>query len=170
MLETFFQILLDFSADLGYLGILFLMTVESSFIPFPSELAIPPAAYLAYQGEMNIYLVVLFGILGSLIGALINYYLAFFLGRPIIYSLTEKKWAKVFLISSKKIEKAERYFLKYGEASTFIGRLIPVIRQLISLPAGFTKMKLRPFIIYTTLGAGIWVIVLAVIGYGDGAI
>ena len=170
MLETFFQILLDFSADLGYLGILFLMTVESSFIPFPSELVIPPAAYLAYQGEMNIYLVVLFGILGSLIGALINYYLALCLGRPIIYSLTEKKWAKVFLISSKKIEKAERYFLKHGEASTFIGRLIPVIRQLISLPAGFTKMKLRPFIIYTTLGAGIWVIVLAVIGYGAGAI
>ena len=92
------------------------------------------------------------------------------MGRPIIYSLTEKKWSKFFLISSKKIEKAERYFLKYGEASTFIGRLIPVIRQLISLPAGFTKMKLRPFIIYTTLGAGIWVIVLAVIGYGAGAI
>ena len=97
MFESFIQILLDFSSQFGYLGVLFLMTVESSFIPFPSELVIPPAAYLAYQGEMNIFLVIFFGTFGSLIGALINYYLALFLGRPIIYSLTEKKWSKVFL-------------------------------------------------------------------------
>ncbi len=169
MFESFIQILLDFSSQFGYLGVLFLMTVESSFIPFPSELVIPPAAYLAYQGEMNIFLVIFFGTFGSLIGALINYYLALFLGRPIIYSLTEKKWSKVFLINSKKVEKAEKYFLDYGEVSTFLGRLVPAVRQLISIPAGFTKMKLKPFMFFTTLGAGLWVSILAVFGYFFGA-
>ena len=144
MLESFFQILLDFTQGMGYTGVLFLMTIESSFIPFPSELVITPAAYLASKGEMNIVLVVFFGILGSLIGALINYYLAMYLGRPLVYALTEKKFSKILLINSKKLEKAEKFFLKYGEFSTFTGRLIPVVRQLISLPAGFTKMKLLP--------------------------
>jgi len=159
------QWLLDLSSSLGYGGIFLLMTIESSFVPFPSEIVIPPAAYLAAQGEMNVGLVILFGILGSLCGAIINYFLAMWLGRPIIYSLTEKKWTSVFLINSKKVEKAERYFLKYGGLSTFIGRLFPAVRQLISLPAGFSRMKFLPFIFYTTLGAGIWVIVLAAIGY-----
>ena len=170
MLESFFQILLDFTQGMGYTGVLFLMTIESSFVPFPSELVIPPAAYLASKGEMNIFLVVFFGILGSLTGALINYYLAMYLGRPLVYALTEKKFSKILLINSKKLEKAEKFFLKYGEFSTFTGRLIPVVRQLISLPAGFTKMKLLPFVLYTTLGAGIWIIILAALGYAGGSI
>ncbi len=165
MLETFINILLDFSANFGYLGVLILMTVESSFIPFPSELIIPPAAFLAQQGEFNIFLVIFFGILGSIIGALINYYLAKFLGRPVAYKLINKGWARFFLLNELKLRKAEKYFLKYGNMSTFIGRLIPGIRQLISLPAGFSQMKLTSFIFFTTLGAGIWVVILALQGY-----
>lgn len=145
------------------------MVVESSFVPFPSELVIPPAAYLAYQGEMNVFLVVFFGILGSLVGAVINYFLAMWLGRPIIYALTEKKWARVFLINSKKVEKAEGYFTQYGGVSTFLGRLLPAVRQLISLPAGFARYHFGKFMFFTTLGAGFWVIVLAVLGYYFGA-
>lgn len=148
-----------------YWGIFFLMSIESSFIPFPSELVIPPAAYLAYQGGMSIFLVVLFGVLGSLCGALINYYLAMYLGRPLVYVLVEKKWARAFLLSKAKLEKAEKYFLEYGGVSTFVGRLLPGIRQLISLPAGFTKMSLGRFLLFTALGSGIWVSVLAVLGY-----
>lgn len=161
MIETILQIF----SDMGYGGILFLMTIESSFIPFPSEIVIPPAAYLASQGELNIYLVILFGILGSLLGAIINYYLALGLGRAAIYSLTEKKMAKFILIDSAKIKKAEDFFLRHGSISTFFGRLIPIIRQLISLPAGFSKMSLKKFIFFTTLGSGTWVVILALIGY-----
>lgn len=161
MIEIFLQIF----SDMGYGGILFLMTIESSFIPFPSEIVIPPAAYLASQGEMNLFLVIFFGILGSLIGATINYLLAMWLGRTVIYSLTEKKIAKLILIDSKKVKKAEEYFLKYGSLSTFFGRLITVIRQLISIPAGFSKMHFGKFIFYTTLGSGIWVTILALLGY-----
>ncbi|MDA1060620.1 MAG: DedA family protein [bacterium] len=145
------------------------MTIESSFVPFPSELIIPPAAYLASQGKMDVYLVILFGTLGSLLGALINYYLAMSLGRPVVYSLVKRKWAKYLLLNEKKVEKSEKYFLKYGGLSTFLGRLIPAVRQVISLPAGFTRMKLKPFLFYTTLGAGIWVCVLAALGYFFGA-
>ncbi len=145
------------------------MTIESSFIPFPSEVIIPPAAYLAQKGEFNIYLVVFFGILGSLIGALINYYLAYFLGRKIVYSLVDKKIFKIVMLNSKKIEKSEKFFLKYGNESTLIGRLVPIIRQLISLPAGFSKMKLKNFIFYTSIGSGIWTIILAFLGYYLGA-
>lgn len=150
---------------IGYLGITFLMTIESSFIPLPSEIIIPPAAYLAQQGEMNIYLVVISGIIGSLLGALINYYLAVTLGRRVVYRLMEYRFVKFLLISKEKVEKSESYFLKYGNSSTFIGRLVPVVRQLISIPAGFSKMKLKNFILYTFLGSGIWVIILAVLGY-----
>jgi len=144
---------------IGYWGIMGLMTIESSFIPFPSEVIVPPAAYLAQQGQMNIYLVILAGIMGSLLGALINYYLALFLGRKIIYTF----------INNKKLDKAEKYFLKYGNVSTLIGRLVPVVRQLISIPAGFSKMKLKSFIFYTFLGSGIWVIILAILGYSFGS-
>ena len=145
------------------------MTIESSFAPFPSEIVVPPAAYLAQQGQFNIYLVILAGIIGSLLGALINYYLALTLGRKIIYSLANKKFARFLLISQEKLEKAEKYFLEYGNISTFIGRLIPAVRQLISIPAGFSKMKLKSFIIYTGLGSGIWVTILAVLGYVFGS-
>lgn len=168
MLETFFTILITFSSKIGYWGIFLLMTIESSFIPFPSEIVIPPAAYLAQKGEMNLYLIIVFGILGSLIGAIINYYLARSLGRSVVYYLVKKKIFKVLLITREKVERAENYFLRMGKISTFIGRLIPVIRQLISLPAGFSKMPLTSFIFYTGLGSGIWVIILAVAGYAMG--
>lgn len=169
MLSIFINFLLVISQKMGYFGILFLMTVESSFIPFPSELIIPPSAYLAQRGEFNIYLIIFLGILGSIIGALINYYLAYFLGRKIIYNLINKKIFKILNLDNKKIEKSENFFLKYGNISTLIGRLIPIIRQLISLPAGFSKMSLKNFIFYTSVGSGIWTIILAVFGYHLGA-
>ena len=165
MFDSLIQLILDFAGALDYEGIFFLMTVESSFIPFPSELVIPPAAYLAAKGEMNIYLVVLFGTLGSLVGAFINYYLALYLGKPLVYRLIDTKWAKFLLLSRKKLQKAEKGFDKYGGISTFVGRLIPAIRQLISIPAGFVKMSVWRFALYTSLGAGMWVSVLAFIGY-----
>ena len=155
-------------SKIGYYGIVILMTIESSFIPFPSEIVIPPAAYLAYQGDFNIYLDILAGILGSLLGSLINYYLAYTLGRKIIYSLVNHKFFKFLLISPEKLDKAEKYFLKYGNASTFIGRLIVGVRQLISIPAGFSKMNLKYFIFYTSLGSSIWIIILAFLGYTIG--
>ncbi|MBU1292120.1 DedA family protein [Patescibacteria group bacterium] len=154
---------------IGYLGVLVLMTIESSFIPFPSEVVILPAAYLAQQGKMNIYLVVIAGIIGSILGALINYYLASTLGRKIIYTLADKRFFKFLLITPEKVNKAEKYFLKYGNISTLIGRLVVGVRQLISIPAGFSKMKLSSFIFYTTLGSSIWVVILAVFGYSFGS-
>ncbi len=156
-------------SKIGYIGIALLMAIESSFAPFPSELVVPPAAYLAQQGQFNIYLVILAGIIGSLVGALINYYLALTLGRKIVYSLANRKFAKFLLINQVKLNKAEKYFLRYGNISTFIGRLIPAVRQLISIPAGFSKMELKSFIVYTGLGSGIWVIILAVLGYSFGS-
>ena len=139
--------LLDIFLGIGYPGIVLLMTVESSFIPFPSEVVIPPAAYLAQQGQLNIVYVILAGIAGSLLGAAINYLLALTLGRRIIYALADTKFARILLINGKKIEKAEKYFLKYGTASTFLGRLVPAVRQLISIPAGFSRMNLRNFLV-----------------------
>ncbi len=168
-MHQFFEFLLSITADIGYLGIVFLMAIESSFIPFPSEIVIPPAAYLAALGEMNIFIVVASGILGSLLGAILNYYLAFTLGRKIIYVLVNKKIAKLFLLDKHKLRKAEEYFIANGKSSTFIGRLIPAIRQLISIPAGFSQMKLREFIFFTFLGSGLWTIILAVLGYFFGA-
>ncbi len=163
------NIILEFSQTLGYPGIILLMTIESSFVPFPSEIIIPPAAYLASIGEMNIFLVILSGIFGSLIGALINYTLALYLGRAIVYRIADHRIFKILLINSSKIKKAEDFFLKYGNISTFTGRLLPVIRQLISLPAGFSKMSLKYFTFYTFLGSGIWVTILAIFGYAFGA-
>ncbi|MCF7835660.1 MAG: DedA family protein [Candidatus Marinimicrobia bacterium] len=164
-----FSWIVGFIADIGYLGVMFLMMIESSFIPFPSEVIIPPAAFLAQQGQMNIILVVLAGLAGCLLGALLNYYLALTLGRKIIYALANKKFTSFLLINSKKVEKTEEYFLKYGNLSTFVGRLVPAVRQLISIPAGFSRMNLSSFIFYTSLGSGIWVIILAVLGYSFGS-
>jgi len=169
ILETIINWGLDLISEIGYLGITLLMAVESSFIPFPSEIIIPPAAYLAQQGEMNIFLVILSGIIGSLLGALINYFLAYTLGRKIIYSLADSKILKFLLINKEKVVKAEKYFLKYGNFSTLIGRFIPAVRQLISIPAGFSKMSLKNFTLYTFLGSSIWVIVLAILGYAFGS-
>jgi len=152
--------------NLNYWTITLLMAIESSFIPFPSEIVIPPAAYMAAEGEMNVFLVVFFGTLGALIGAIFNYYFAFFLGRPLIYKFANSRLGRILLIDVQKVHKAENYFVKNGAVSTFVGRLLPAIRQLISLPAGLAKMKLSTFVLYTCLGAGFWNIILAAIGYG----
>lgn len=156
-----------YDQNMNYSSIVVLMTVESSFIPFPSEVVIPPAAYIASKPEskLNIFLVILFGTLGALIGAYINYFLALWLGRPILYKLADSKMGKLLLLSSEKIRKAELYFNDHGKISTFIGRLIPGIRQLISLPAGLAKMNFFSFSLYTVLGALIWNSILALLGY-----
>ncbi|HBA13411.1 MAG TPA: hypothetical protein DCW98_05475 [Bacteroidales bacterium] len=153
-------------SHLNYLTIMFLMTIESSFIPFPSEIVVPPAAYhAASSGEMNIFLIILFATIGAFFGALINYFLALWIGKPLVYKFADSKLGNLLLLDGTKIHKAEEYFNKHGAISTFIGRLIPAIRQLISIPAGLAKMPLKPFIIFTALGAGLWNIVLALMGY-----
>lgn len=160
---AFIQWCLD---HLNYWTITLLMAIESSFIPFPSEIVVPPAAWKAATGGgMNIYLVVLFSTLGADIGALVNYYLARWLGRPIVYKFANSRFGHICLIDEDKVKHAEAYFDKHGAISTFVGRLIPAIRQLISIPAGLARMKLGTFLLYTTLGAGIWNCVLAGIGY-----
>lgn len=151
---------------LNYWTITILMAIESSFIPFPSEVVVPPAAYKAAVGdELNVYLVVIFATAGANIGAVINYYLAKWLGRPIVYKFANSRFGHMCLIDEEKVKNAEVYFDKHGALSTFIGRLIPAVRQLISIPAGLAKMKLSTFLIYTTLGAGIWNTILAALGY-----
>lgn len=153
--------------NMNYGTVTLLMTIESSFIPFPSEVVVPPAAYksLEEDSDMNIVLVVVFATIGAIIGALINYFLALWLGRPIIYKFVETRFGKMCLLSKEKVEKAEKYFDKHGKSSTFIGRLVPGIRQLISIPAGLAKMNLISFVSFTALGAFIWNIMLAVLGY-----
>ncbi len=150
---------------LNYWTITLLMTIESSFIPFPSEIVVTPAAYKAAEGDLNIVFVVVFATIGANLGALINYYLAYFVGRPIVYKFAASRLGRLCLLDVEKVQKAEKFFDKHGAISTFIGRLIPGIRQLISIPAGLAKMKLAPFLLYTTLGAGLWNIILATIGY-----
>ena len=152
---------------LNYWTITLLMAIESSFIPFPSEVIVPPAAYKAASGnsDLNVYLVVLFATIGANIGALINYYLAYFVGRPIVYKFANSRFGHMCLIDEAKVKNAEAYFDKKGALSTFVGRLIPAVRQLISIPAGLAKMKLSTFLIYTTLGAGIWNGILAGLGW-----
>ena len=161
---AFIQWCLD---HLNYWTITLLMAIESSFIPFPSEVVVPPAAYKAAGGnsELNVYLVVLFATIGANIGALINYTLAYYVGRPIVYKFSNSRFGHMCLIDEAKVKHAEVYFDNHGALSTFIGRLIPAVRQLISIPAGLAKMKLTTFLLYTTLGAGIWNIILAAIGY-----
>lgn len=152
-------------ANLNYFTVMLLMVIESSFIPFPSEVVIPFAAYKAAQGELNVFLVVIFGTVGALIGALVNYYLSKWLGRPIIYKFAESTVGKMCMLSKEKVEHAEEYFVKNGKISTFIGRLVPAVRQLISIPAGLSRMSIRDFCIYTVAGALIWNIILGIIGY-----
>ena len=161
---TFIQWCLD---NLNYWTITLLMTIESSFIPFPSEVVVPPAAYKAAgeNSDLNVFLVVLSATIGANIGAIINYYIAYFVGRPIVYKFANSRFGHMCLIDEDKVKHAEAYFEKHGALSTFIGRLIPAVRQLISIPAGLAKMKLSTFLIYTTLGAGIWNTILASIGY-----
>jgi membrane protein DedA with SNARE-associated domain len=148
---------------MGYPGILLLMAMESSIIPVPSELVMPPAGYLAFQGKMNMPLAILCGTVGSLIGAYANYFVSRYLGRPLIL-----KYGKYVLIPPDKFERVESFFLRHGEISTFIGRLLPVIRHLISIPAGVAGMNHFKFTLYTLLGAGIWCTILTFIGYAIG--
>lgn len=164
-----------YAENMNYATITALMAIESSFIPFPSEIVIPPAAYVAEDSSsslhttdsypLNVLLIVLFGTLGAMIGAIINYLLAMWLGRPIIYAFADSKLGHLCLLSAEKVKKAEDYFNEHGKVSTFIGRLIPGIRQLISIPAGLCKMHFGWFLFYTFLGAGIWNVVLALLGY-----
>ncbi len=164
-----------YAGNMNYATITTLMTIESSFIPFPSEIVVPPAAYVAgIEGSslhttnsypLNVLLVVLFGTLGAMLGAIINYLLAMWLGRPIIYAFADSRLGRLCLLSSEKVQKAEDYFNEHGKVSTFVGRLIPGIRQLISIPAGLCKMHFGWFLFYTFLGAGIWNLVLALLGY-----
>ena len=162
----FFQTLFDwYMANLNYFTVGLLMVIESSFIPLPSEAVIPFAAYKAAQGDLNIFGVIIAGTVGALLGALINYYLAKYLGRPLVYRFANSALGKVLLLSKEKVEHAESYFVKNGKSSTFIGRLVPAVRQLISIPAGLAKMNIRDFILFTFAGACIWNIILAIIGY-----
>ncbi len=152
--------------NLNYWTITLLMTIESSFIPFPSEVVVPPAAYKAAStGEMNVWLVIFFSTLGAEIGALINYFLALWLGKPIVYKFANSRFGHMCLIDQKKVETAENFFLKYGVAATLTGRLVPAVRQLISIPAGLAKMNLAKFMLFTAVGAGVWNSVLAGLGY-----
>jgi membrane protein DedA with SNARE-associated domain len=164
-MELFHTLLDWYMANLNYFTIALLMLVESTFLPLPSEVVIPFAAYKAAQGDLNVFGVVIFGTVGALTGSLINYTLAFYLGRPIVYKFAQSKVGRLFLLSKEKVEHAENYFIRNGKTSTFIGRLVPGIRHLISIPAGLAKMDLRSFMLYTFIGAGIWNIILAIIGY-----
>jgi membrane protein DedA with SNARE-associated domain len=160
MLHELAQELVNLIFDWGYLGIFIMMAIESSFIPFPSEIVLVPAGYLASQGEMSVTYIMISAICGSIVGALVNYYLAFTLGRKFLL-----RYGKYFFISPESLEKMERYFKTHGHISTFTGRLIPGIRQLISIPAGLAKMNLLEFSVFTTLGAGIWALILTLLGY-----
>lgn len=155
-----------FVNNASYLFVFVFMVIESSFIPFPSEVVVPPAAYLAMQkGDMNIFLVVLAATAGALVGALVNYVLSPLIGRPIVYAFANSRFGHACLINQEKVEKAEKYFDNHGAASTFFGRLIPAVRQLISIPAGIAKMNIWVFMLFTSLGALIWNCVLAGLGW-----
>ena len=160
MIHEIAQFITDQIFDMGYLGIFLLMLIESSFIPFPSEIVLVPAGYLAAKGDMDISLILFFSLLGSIGGALINYFGALYVGRKFLL-----KFGKYIFISEKTLDKMEDFFQKHGAISTFTGRLIPGIRQLISIPAGLSKMNLKVFIFYTSLGALVWSIVLVTLGY-----
>ena len=152
-------------SHLDYPTILLLMLLESTLIPVPSELVVAPAAYHAASGELNIFLVVLFATIGADLGASINYFVALYVGRPVIYKFANSKWGKLCLLNQQKVEKSERYFDNHGVVATLTGRLIPGIRHLISLPAGLARMNYWKFLLYTTIGAGIWHAILAAMGW-----
>ncbi|MEI6836098.1 MAG: DedA family protein [Candidatus Falkowbacteria bacterium] len=169
MFITFINWILGITQGLSYLGVFVLMTIESSFIPLPSELVIPPAAWLASQGQLNLFWIIIMGTLGSVLGASLNYFLSRWLGRPIVYKLMETKLAKILRLKKSKLEETEEMFLQNAKQATFVGRLIPVVRHLISIPAGFTKMPFGSFALFTALGSFLWVSTLAILGYTLGA-
>ncbi|MFA6136791.1 MAG: DedA family protein [Sulfurimonas sp.] len=160
MIKELAQDLVDLIFDWGYWGIFILMSIESSFLPLPSEIVLIPAGYLASQGQMNISLIIVSATAGSLAGAFVNYYLALSLGRRVL-----KKYGKYFFVNEDALVKMDGFFEKHGHISTFIGRLLPVIRHLISIPAGLARMNLVVFSIYTTLGSAIWAFILVLLGY-----
>lgn len=151
--------------NLNYGTILLLMLIESTVIPFPSEVVVAPAAYHAAAGYQNVFLVVLFATIGADLGAAINYAAAYYLGRPIIYRFVRSKWGKLCLLNEEKVQRSEKYFADHGVVATLTGRLLPVIRQLISVPAGLAKMHFGKFLLYTTIGAGVWNSILATLGW-----
>ncbi|EOX0010315.1 DedA family protein [Campylobacter upsaliensis] len=159
-MQEIFNFIIETASAWGYLGIIILMTLESCFIPFPSEVVMIPAGYLAHKGELDFSLCILSGIFGSVLGALINYYLCFFLGRNFIL-----RYGRFFGITEEKFAKFEVFFNRHGEFSTFVCRLLPGIRQYISMPAGLAKMRLINFVIFTAAGSGIWVSILVFLGY-----
>lgn len=163
MLQSFIQWCL---ANLNYWVVLFAMTLESTVVPVPSECIVPPAAWLAVtEGHLNIFLVIIVATIGADLGASINYFVSLWIGRPAVYAFARSKIGRLCLLNEEKIKKAETYFDDHGATGTFIGRLIPGIRHLISIPAGLARMNYGRFILYTTLGAGIWNCILAAIGY-----
>ena len=152
--------------NMNYGNITLLMAIESSFIPFPSEVVVPPAAYkAAASGELNVWLVVFFATLGAVIGAFVNYFLAVWLGRPIVYKFANSRFGHMCLLDEQKVVKAEEFFVRYGVAATLVGRLVPAVRQLISIPAGLARMNIAKFALFTAIGAGLWNGVLAALGY-----
>ena len=152
-------------SNLNYPTILFLMLLESTVIPVPSELVVAPAAYHAASGELNVLLVVLFATIGADLGASINYFVALYVGRPVIYKFANSRWGKLCLLNQQTVEKSERYFDEHGIVATLTGRLIPGIRHLISIPAGLARMSYWKFLLYTTIGAGLWHAILAAMGW-----
>ena len=160
MIEQIASELVEWIFQLGYPGIFLLMAIESSFIPFPSEVVLVPAGYLAYQGEMNLFLILVVAVLGSLFGAFVNYFIALYLGRRFIL-----RYGRYFFISEETLAKLDVFFQNHGHISTFTGRLVPGIRQLISIPAGIAKMHMGEFALYTALGAALWSLVLVLLGY-----
>jgi len=160
LLHQLINFLVETIGSLGYIGIFALMFLESTFFPFPSEVVMIPAGFLAYKGDMNLYIVMLMGILGSLSGGLLNYYISKTLGRKLLLKYGHYVW-----FDEEKLLKMENFFKKHGEISTFNGRLIPVVRQYISIPAGLSNMNIFKFSLFTVLGAGIWVVILTLLGY-----
>ena len=160
MLAEMAQWLVDMIFEMGYLGVFALMAVESSFIPFPSEIVLVPAGYLASKGEMSFSMIFIAALAGSMVGAFINYFGALFIGRKFL-----ERYGRYFFISNETLDKMDKFFDAHGHISTFSGRLIPGVRQLISIPAGLSRMNLKVFTLYTALGAGLWSFILIILGY-----
>jgi len=163
--EIFSSLTSWYMEHINYATVALLMGIESSFVPFPSEIVVPPAAFKAAQGTLNIAGVFCAAMAGSIFGALFNYYFALLLGRKVLYRLADTRISHFFLITRESLETAEKYFLKYGRSSTFVGRLVPAVRQLISIPAGLSRMDIKPFLIFTMLGSALWNMILCVLGY-----